>query len=289
MLDPAGAFEVYWGHVKNYRDDVPQPATHSMYWDHVQATNGLPPSGTHSKAAEQKPSHAGCTPAASAVQQTWQRVQPPAQRGEVPRLAASAQAQDASPLESSVTSELPLEFAQRQSDQSSTQSEGNKMIWSRRPSIAALPPLQAYEPDQVARAQGTACSAGAPIASLTAAQQLSAHDGIRRSWAPGGTMRVTWQEDPSFVPTDGCTSSSATSLSSYRKAARSILSGTAVEAFPSAAGAQLSVVRQQLPAASMTAPSVPAPPAFLPATPAALIPPSSAAHAQRLQVRLRKG
>ena len=287
MLDPAGAFEVYWGHVKNYRSDVPQATSSSMYWDHVQATNGLPQSGNFSKAAEQKPSFAGCTPAASIVQQPA-HVPPLTQLQEqMFGMAARAQAQDTSPPESSTPSELHLELTQRYSSLSSAQSQKNRTPWSQQPLFVGLPPLQAYEPDQAARAQGAACSAGAPIASLTAAQQLSAHDGIRRGWAPGGTMRVTWQEDPSFVPTDGRMSSSATSLSSYRIAARSILSGAAVEVFPPAAGAQLPVSRLQLPPASMTAPSVPAASRALPASSAAATPPRPAVHPPSAQVRLR--
>lgn len=283
--DQAGAFEAYWNHVKKYSSNV-SSGTRSMYWDHVKATNGMP-SGIHSKAVAQEPPYRGAIPLASALQQPLQQVQSlTQQQGQMSGMAASTQPKGASPAESNAPSELQLELAQRQSSCSSAQSQREKTAWSQQLPSVALPPLQAYAPEQAARAQSPACTAGAPLGALTAAQQLSAHDVFRRKWTPGGTLHVTWQEDPSFVPER--MSSSATSLASYRSAARSMLSGAAVGVFPAAAGAQLPFSRQQLPAASMTAPSLPAASTYSPPSPAAATPASCAAQAPRAQVRPAK-
>ena len=255
---PAGAFEAYWEHKKTYSSNVPS-GTRSAYWDLVNARNSIAQSGSCSKAAAQKPSDSGGTAAADAVQPALQHVQPlTLQLGGFFAVGAHAQPGVDSSPGSSAASALHLELAKRQSSHSSAQSQGAKVGWSQQIHPVELPPLQAYEPNQMAQAGSTADAGGGLPGAMTAAQQLSAHDVFRRGWVPGSSLHVTWQEDPSFMPTDELVSGSASSLASFRSVARSMLSGAAVGGLPPAAGAQLPVSRQQPQAASRTPPSAPA-------------------------------
>ena len=223
--------------------------TFQAYWDHVKTHSSDTHSGTRSKAPLQQPVYPWMTPATSAVHGAHEQ-------GQKAVAGANAWPHSASSLSSSAPSEPHPELVQSQSESSRAQSQAHKVHWSQQPLMLNSPPLQAYQTEQGLQIAGPAYAEGA----LSAAQQLSAHDGKRRNWAPGAPLHVTWHEDPSFIPTQQPGASSAASLASYRSAARSILSGTAVREFPPAAGAQLPVAMQPHPAAPMAPPSMPATP-----------------------------